>query len=154
MQTGAATVASCATGLTLCGDVCVDVTSNVSHCGDCNVACQEGLLCSASTCTSACGTGLTPCVQDCVNLATDALNCGGCGIVCLTGQTCTNGVCTGEATGGDPTVPVQTPAQQTVVEDDGGCGCATTGAGSDRLGALVGLLAGLSALARRRRRQG
>jgi MYXO-CTERM domain-containing protein len=58
------------------------------------------------------------------------------------------------ASGGKPTAPVETPAQPADSTAPGtqesGCACEAAGAGSSSRGVLLGLLLGLSALARRR----
>lgn len=40
----------CPTGRTLCADRCVDVTSDPSHCGRCNVQCPTGAPCRNTAC--------------------------------------------------------------------------------------------------------
>lgn len=34
----------------LCGNACVNVSSNVAHCGKCDNACPAGQLCSGGKC--------------------------------------------------------------------------------------------------------
>jgi MYXO-CTERM domain-containing protein len=99
-------VISCAEGLSLCGDLCVDLSSDATNCGGCNVTCAAGEVCSEGECRSVCGPGLTQCGQACVDLNSNLLHCGACDASCLVGQQCVNGQCTGTATGGDPSVPV------------------------------------------------
>jgi hypothetical protein len=41
----------CAAGLTLCSGTCVDLTSDPTHCGGCETACDEGQSCIDRTCT-------------------------------------------------------------------------------------------------------
>ena len=152
--TGGATEPTCASGLTLCGDACVDLTSDPANCGGCGTECPEGQLCSASACATACTGGLTQCGQSCVDLMSSLVHCGGCDAPCLTGQECVNGNCEGTPTGGPVTQPVapDANAESDSSGDSGGCGCIVAG-GSQR-GALVGagLLGLLASLIVRRRR--
>ena len=48
--------AQCASGLTDCDGVCVDLTSNMNHCGACDAACESGLVpvaCRSGVCERA-----------------------------------------------------------------------------------------------------
>jgi sulfatase modifying factor 1 len=71
-------VQCCAAGQTACGGRCVDMQSDVAHCGACGRACGAGQSCCAGTC---------------VNLQTDRGNCGTCGRSCPTGEVCSMGAC-------------------------------------------------------------
>jgi hypothetical protein len=148
----------CSGTLTLCGDLCVDLTSDPGHCGSCEGACAAELVCSASVCTSGCATGTTLCGQSCVDMTTDVLHCGTCDTRCLDGQRCTGSLCVGEPTGGDPTVPVpSTPQVASGAEpakDEGGCGCVVAGSSAGGREAWLGSLISLVALLQRRRRDG
>jgi hypothetical protein len=82
----------CPAPLTVCGNACVDTSTNPLHCGGCGacvtapgiVATSGVELCSNSKCVLACNNELTNCNNtQCVNLATDALNCGFCNNKCL-----------------------------------------------------------------------
>lgn len=66
----------------LCDDVCVDTSSNPSHCGDCGQACPANQVCQAGGCVSSCTGTTTECSGACVELTTDLNNCGQCGVVC------------------------------------------------------------------------
>jgi MYXO-CTERM domain-containing protein len=152
--TGGASALTCTEPFTLCGNVCVNLDSDSDNCGQCGNACAPTEVCSAGVCTTGgCPTGTTQCDQSCVDILTDPLHCGGCNLSCDAGQTCTNGVCTGEATGGDPTQPIQQAAAEPTTEESG-CACATAASGSTARGVLLGLLLGLGLLWRRRRRVG
>jgi hypothetical protein len=75
--------ASCPSGLTACGDSCIDLTSSQDDCGECGVACSRGFSCFAGLvcappepCNApqvACGGGVLACadpdpsVQNCLN---------------------------------------------------------------------------------------
>jgi hypothetical protein len=84
----------CSGAATDCGGnpVCVDLQTDRSSCGACNVPCTgANRTCSGGACV--CATGYTDCSGACVNTATDGSNCGGCGNHCATGATCTAGAC-------------------------------------------------------------
>ncbi|HEU0114300.1 MAG TPA: MXAN_6577-like cysteine-rich protein [Thermomicrobiales bacterium] len=105
--TMAPTAVSCPSGTTLCGDVCIDLQTDVNNCGACGHVCppaQPGFVsdCAAGNCffrrapAPPCDSGLTRCAAGCVNLASDPANCGACGTACAAGQTCFNGICANE----------------------------------------------------------
>lgn len=56
---------ACPSGERMCGDQCVDVNTDVNHCGACNNTCPGGAQgtpqCSSGTCTLACSTGYFDC---------------------------------------------------------------------------------------------
>jgi hypothetical protein len=45
-----ASFASCGAGTTICGEQCVNTTSDSKNCGQCGKVCAAGLFCSASVC--------------------------------------------------------------------------------------------------------
>ncbi|MDB4927829.1 MAG: hypothetical protein JWM10_313, partial [Myxococcaceae bacterium] len=57
---------TCDAGTTLCGATCADTTTDVSHCGACNHACESSWSCVLGTCACAAGQHLvgTICVAD------------------------------------------------------------------------------------------
>jgi hypothetical protein len=73
-------------GLSKCGQECVDVLSNVDHCGKCRTRCEppDGgtVACVAGVCTPSCELGFTPCEGACVDLLSDQKNCGACKVEC------------------------------------------------------------------------
>jgi len=106
----------CEPGLTFCGargegpvpsiGVCYDLTSDVDHCGSCDVACAYALWqhasasCEYGACKMTCMQGWANCNgntdDDCeTNTDNDPNNCGGCGIKCdaVAGQACVRGQC-------------------------------------------------------------
>lgn len=101
----------CTGGLVCCADTCVNVTSDVNHCGGCGRGC--GMLpgttvtCAVGVCTAgACLPGFGDCNGNrrdgCeVTLASDAANCGMCGNVCPAGRACSGGVCSMVSTGSE-----------------------------------------------------
>ncbi|MFO0607205.1 MAG: fibrinogen-like YCDxxxxGGGW domain-containing protein [Polyangiales bacterium] len=84
---------TCATGQTLCGDRCADLTSDGANCGACGTACAAGMACRMGSCQLVCPEGQTACMGRCVSLMTDAANCGACGTACPAGQVCSMGAC-------------------------------------------------------------
>ncbi len=85
-----------------CGGACVDPTSNPLHCGDCDVVCSGGEVCSGGTCTTECANGLTECDQACVDTQTDERYCGDCTTACGADETCEAGNC-------EPNEPIEPP---------------------------------------------
>ncbi len=84
---------------TLCGEQCVDLMTNVDHCGDCvyggcftRVA-NAHVTCVAGTCGIGCNAGYSLCNGACVDETGDVANCGGCGVTCGTHQVCRAGGC-------------------------------------------------------------
>lgn len=86
----------CPSGLTLCSDGCVDLRTDLDHCGACDAPCTIDLpdaypVCAESTCRYECTGGLTACGSGCVDTTTSNAHCGGCGRPCPTG--CVDGFC-------------------------------------------------------------
>jgi len=91
---------TCTSPRALCGGVCVDLTSDPSHCGLCNNRCSSG-SCTGRVCATlppTCASPRVMCGATCTDLNTDAINCGVCGLRCSVGQTCAGGNCTGGTT--------------------------------------------------------
>jgi hypothetical protein len=44
--------ATCRDGLSLCGNACFDLESDPLHCGECDLACEEGRICSMGACVA------------------------------------------------------------------------------------------------------
>ncbi len=107
-------VCMCPPGLTVCGRKCVDLATDIQHCGTCGAQCEDlsdGVVVGASgkvsvatcvhgTCARKCVAGRADCngnrADDCeTNTNSDPRNCGGCGIVCdaVAGQACVGGRC-------------------------------------------------------------
>jgi hypothetical protein len=84
----------CPPGQDVCDSRCVDLLSDVEHCGACGAACTGGSMCAgASGCV--CPDGLTFCAGACVDLNTSASHCGECGNFCSIGSACNGGTCAG-----------------------------------------------------------
>gem|GEM_PF-2567862 len=96
----------CPTGRTRCGDTCVDLANDPSHCGECHNACGPAGQCFVGGCVvdaGGCPTGRSLCGEMCTDTATDPLNCGECGNACGDGfGTCVGGGCITLDAGGCP----------------------------------------------------
>jgi hypothetical protein len=67
---------ACPTGLTDCGGLCFDLTTNPAHCGKCSTSCPNDPhgagVCVTSHCTFACDEGWVECAGGCCAPGTDA----------------------------------------------------------------------------------
>jgi hypothetical protein len=89
---------------TLCGDVCVDLSTDATNCGRCGAVCYAGACCAGvcvdtetdrrhcGGCDVSCG-GLECCAGLCADTRSDPGHCGGCGNRCNAGETCDAGTC-------------------------------------------------------------
>lgn len=87
--------AGCAAGQASCSSRCVDVNTDITHCGGCDQACPaaEGgtARCTNGHCEQLCPAGFAACANKCVDIRT-AEHCGGCN-ACVAGELCTAGQC-------------------------------------------------------------
>ncbi|MBN2576741.1 MAG: hypothetical protein JXP73_19410 [Deltaproteobacteria bacterium] len=60
----AETSADCEGDLVLCGSECVDINTDLNHCGSCSRACGAGQTCSAGVCVEGGGEGIDGCSND------------------------------------------------------------------------------------------
>ncbi|WP_437590703.1 MXAN_6577-like cysteine-rich protein [Sorangium sp. So ce1000] len=81
----------CAPGRAACNGGCVDLDTDVRHCGGCGRECTAGMLCEGGACR--CAAGLTECDGGCVDLESDPLHCGSCEARCAFHETCAEGTC-------------------------------------------------------------
>ena len=96
----------CAPGLTYCAEAgaCVDLLSDLNHCGACGSVCASELVpvaCRGGECVRAnCPEGIEYCgaVDGCRDLCPDPAHCGACGNPCASGI-CSGGVCTSSGDG-------------------------------------------------------
>src|SRR5581483_11619026 len=65
-----------------CAGACVDPLTDPDHCGSCDVACGQGYVCSAGSCSLFCAGGATQCGSACVDLRDDPSHCGSCEARC------------------------------------------------------------------------
>ncbi len=94
--------AGCAPGRTRCGSQCVDLTSNVNHCGACSNRCPDGPAGSPicdNGCAFDCVAGRFDCdpsVPGCEEDLVSPSACGSCGHVCVGDDTCDAPDCMGD----------------------------------------------------------
>ncbi len=84
--------------LSCCPSGCVDLTSDLFNCGECDYECELNEECQASRCFTPecfpeCAARQICCDGDCVDPSTDNLNCGRCGYACEDPLRCLGGVC-------------------------------------------------------------
>ncbi|MDO9017438.1 MAG: hypothetical protein Q8S73_25085 [Deltaproteobacteria bacterium] len=141
---------SCPSPRRLCDGVCVDVRTDIAHCGACSSECGSGQFCSGGTCrsTSECAAPRMTCGASCIDITSDVFNCGACNRRCGDGQNCVASQCVG----GTPTCPGGTMlcgARCISVASDpancGACGRACASGTTCTGGACVALATGIAA---------
>ena len=88
---------ACPGNLMVCGEACVDPSTDRLHCGGCGTTCDATSICLLGACIG-CDVGQHGCGSLCVDLSTDPDNCGTCGVPCGNGI-CSNGRCEARGTG-------------------------------------------------------
>ncbi|MBN2494472.1 MAG: hypothetical protein JXR96_07785, partial [Deltaproteobacteria bacterium] len=79
----------CPSGLSECGEACVDLLRDGDHCGECDHACEPGFVCDGSGhCALSCQAGLSDCDGTCVDLLRNPAYCGDCDTACDPGYLC------------------------------------------------------------------
>lgn len=130
---------NCGPGLTDCGSTCVDLSSDMNHCGACGAVCESGLVpveCRSGVCERAsCPVGITYCgaVDGCRDTMTDPAHCGGCQQPCADGE-CVGGVCGGGggAGGGCDLGMTDCGGVCTDLNDNANCGACGTACGANQ----------------------
>jgi hypothetical protein len=89
----APTPTACPAGQQICGDLCIDTSSDPANCGGCQTVCAQGAVCANGSCVCASGSTYCSAIGICVDLSSDPNNCGDCGIGCPSGWLCANGQC-------------------------------------------------------------
>gem|GEM_PF-1593631 len=84
---------ACASSRQSCDGVCVDLQTDPRNCGECDVACPEGDVCTSGACALFCGGGATKCGNQCVDLRDDPSHCGACEASCGPNAACVNAQC-------------------------------------------------------------
>jgi Metallo-peptidase family M12B Reprolysin-like len=118
----------CASGQSMCSNVCIDVQANPLSCGSCTRACSADEVCDHGSCKAAaqgCSGGTTACSGGCVDITASIAHCGSCEHACPTGQTCVASACAcmpGQTACGAACVDVTTDSANCGV-----CGTACTG---------------------------
>jgi hypothetical protein len=96
---GGPPVGVCPSGELSCGADCVDPDTDRSHCGGCDLACDDGFVCNgAGDCALSCQPGLVDCGGRCLDPDTDRGHCGASGDCtgASSGAVCADGfVCDG-----------------------------------------------------------
>ncbi len=126
----------------ICGETCIDISSDPLNCGGCGNACAFAEICSDGVCSLGCFGGTDACGDECVDLELDPLNCGACGNACGAGLVCSEGACVSSCSEGtiecegrciDPEVDAANCGACGVVCEDGlvcsegACGLACSG---------------------------
>ncbi len=86
---------------TQCGSDCVDLKTDVLHCGSCDRRCAGGETCRASQCVAGCPAGMLVCGGSCVEPQISSAFCGAtgdctgasAGAACKPGEACVAGRC-------------------------------------------------------------
>ncbi len=86
-------VQACSEPLEYCGEECVDLDYEPSHCGACDISCAKGEHCWEGRCTGACIAPLAACGDSCVDTQHDPAHCGGCNQACDEQSFCSSGEC-------------------------------------------------------------
>ncbi len=79
----------------ICSGQRVDISSDVNHCGGCDISCEQGQgTCVNAQCVCPLPGAIT-CGESgrCVDALYDPRNCGDCGITCGVGEACDQGMC-------------------------------------------------------------
>jgi len=85
---------SCAQGLEVCQQMCVDTTSDPANCGTCDLACSGSEVCYDGGCLAGgCPGGTTDCGGACVDTTSSSAHCGDCTTTCGTNRTCSASAC-------------------------------------------------------------
>ena len=79
--------------MAVCNNSCINLQTDLAHCGACGTKCAGGEVCSAGKCALSCQVGLTICNNTCVNTQKDASHCGKCATKCTYGTVCSGGSC-------------------------------------------------------------
>lgn len=94
---GGGACVNCKVPRVCCGGECVDLHTNVKHCGQCTTSCGPGSACVSGHCqcgVKSCAAGEQCCsVNRCTAVQTDVQNCGSCGHACGKTEQCTGGKC-------------------------------------------------------------
>jgi hypothetical protein len=81
----------CDTDFTECGDECVDLLTDVEHCGECDNLCPVGGDCVEGDCV--CPDGEEDCGGVCTDTQITYEHCGECDHSCVNNQICVEGAC-------------------------------------------------------------
>ena len=115
----------CASGQTLCGNVCVNTQNDLNNCGACGTVCPASPpngteVCSGGTCGVTCNGAFTNCGGQCVDVQTNNNDCGACNHVCPSGQSCEAASCALPTYTIGGTVSGLAAGDSLVLQDNGG----------------------------------
>ena len=127
-------VCSCPSGLSYCGNLCVNPGTDNYNCGACGHVCPPGKACLRGACVTSCPPGQLVCGDLCVSPGSDNLNCGGCGKACTAGTACVNGVCGGGCPAGQTSCNGQCVDLTTSTQNCGACGTSCPAGSTCRAG--------------------
>ncbi|RLB52439.1 MAG: hypothetical protein DRJ42_14905 [Deltaproteobacteria bacterium] len=114
---------TCTSDFTDCDGSCVDIYTDIDHCGACGNFCEGDEYCEGGTCIDpgpGCASPRTTCGDSCVDTRSDLGHCGGCYNSCDGGEACRSGSC----------VSTCTPSCGGAECGDDGCGGSCGGCGS------------------------
>ena len=114
---------------TLCGALCVSLSTDNANCGQCGKACPDGQACRSGACAPVCGKGTTPCGASCTDTSLDNANCGGCGKACKATETCSGSACGPGCAAGETAC---NGACTNTLTDNANCGACGTICGSGK----------------------
>ncbi|MBW2462540.1 MAG: hypothetical protein JRH11_12900 [Deltaproteobacteria bacterium] len=115
---------TCTSDFTDCDGSCVDIYTDIAHCGGCGNVCTDEQYCEEGTCIEpepGCASPRTTCGDSCVDTRSDLDHCGGCYNGCGDGEACSGGSC----------VSTCTPSCSGAECGDDGCGGSCGRCGSD-----------------------
>lgn len=81
----------CPSGEILCGDLCIDPTTDRNNCGECGKTCTSMEDCVEGTCT--CTEPYKRCGDECVDTSSNSEHCGECYHACADPLSCEEGMC-------------------------------------------------------------
>lgn len=90
----------CPLGTVRCAAGCVDLRSNPSNCGRCDLSCGAGRACVGGFCEEPCPAPRLLCQGVCTDPSVDPSHCGACDSPCPAGAVCNGGRCASRCAAG------------------------------------------------------
>ncbi len=84
---------TCSGDLESCSGECVDLSTDLAHCGECQNQCDEGEECTHGQCHLPCTDDMVFCSTMCFDLLISSGHCGECYNACPPGLGCVDGTC-------------------------------------------------------------
>ncbi len=95
----------CPSGEIECNEQCVDPSSDLLHCGECDNECHAGdhasAICVAGSCDFECNEPFEACGQQCVDFNSNPDHCGDCDVPCSDEMVCSAGLCQADCADGE-----------------------------------------------------